>query len=168
MLRRFILLAAFAAAPAWAQTPPAAQPAQTPVAAPMPELQAYEPSNALERAFIAAYQNEAMRPAFRRQFLDSHVFVVMQSNAPDAQPRLAPMRGVDRAAFIFTSPDLLDQRMGPETPRLALTGRAALQRLHANHVVINVGYAPMLMLDPAGVAGFLGLPTPPDSAGPSQ
>jgi len=167
MLRRLFLLAAFAAAPAWAQTP-SAPPAQAPAAAPQPELQAYEPNNALERAFIAAYQNETMRPAFRRQFLDSHVFVVMQSNAPDAQPRLAPMRGADRAAFVFTSPDLLDRRMGPETPRLALTGRAALQRLHANYVVIDVGYAPMLMLDPAGVAGFLDIPVAPDSAGPSQ
>src|SRR5262245_58008287 len=140
MLRRILLLSALAAvaAPAWAQTtaaPPAT--AQTPAAAAAaaPELQPYEPNNALERAFIAAYQNQALRPAFRQQFLESHVFVVMQSNAPDAQPRLAPMRGADRAAFIFTSPALLDQRMGPETPRAALTGRAALQRLHANHVV---------------------------------
>jgi hypothetical protein len=174
MLRRTLLFSALAvAAPAWAQT--AAQPqtaapnthAQT-SAPEQPELEPYEPSNALERTFMAAYANEAMRPAFRRQFLESHVLLVMQSDAADAQPQLAPMRGTDRAAFIFTSAALLDQRMGPATPRLSLTGRAALQRLRLNHVVINVGYAPMLMLDPPGVAGFLDIPATPDSAGPSQ
>ena len=73
-----------------------------------------------------------------------------------------------RAALIFTSGALLDQRLGPATPRVSLTGRAALQRLRENHVVINFGYAPMLMLDPPGVAGFLGIPATPESAGPSQ
>ena len=167
MLRRILILSALAAAaPAvWAQTT-----AQTPDAAQEQtiELQSYAPSNALERTFISAYRSEAMRPAFRRQFLESHVLVVTASNAPDAPPLLRTLRGEDRAALIFTSGALLDQRLGPATPRVSLTGRAALQRLRENHVVINFGYAPMLMLDPPGVAGFLGIPATPESAGPSQ
>ncbi len=165
MLRRILLLSALAAmaAPASAQTPaPAEQPQQE------PELQAYEPTNTLERTFIAAYRSEQMRPAFRRQFLESHVLIVTASNAPDAPPLLRPLRGEDRAALVFTSGALLDARMGPSTPRISLTGRAALLRLRQNHIVINFGYAPMLMLDPPGVAGFLDIPATPDSAGPSQ
>ena len=167
MLRRILLLSALAAAApgAWAQT--AAQTADAPQD-PAIDLQSYAPSNTLERTFIAAYRSEAMRPAFRRQFLESHVLVVTASNAPDAPPLLRALRGEDRAALIFTSGALLDQRLGPATPRVSLTGRAALQRLRDNHVVINFGYAPMLMLDPPGVAGFLGIPATPDSAGPSQ
>ena len=167
MLRRTLLFSALAAmaAPAWAQSTATAQGASD---APPPELQEYAPSNDLERSFIAAYRNEQMRPEFRRQFLETNVLVVMASRAPDAQPLLRTLRGEDRAALIFTSGALLDQRLGPATPRVALTGRAALRRLHQNHVVINFGYAPMLMLDPPGVAGFLDIPATPDSAGPSQ
>lgn len=167
MLRRTLLLTALAAtaAPAWAQTTaPATGAAETQ----QPELQPYEPSNTLERAFIAAYRSEQLRPAFRRQFLESNVLIVTVSNAPDAPPLLRPLRDGDRAALIFTSGALLDARMGPAAPRVSMTGRAALRRLRENHVVINFGYAPMLMLDPPGVAGFLEIPATPDSAGPSQ
>lgn len=165
MLRRTLFLSALAAtvAPAWAQT--TAQDANEPAP---PALQEYAPSNSLERAFIAAYRNEQMRPAFRRQFLESNVLVVMASTASDAPPLLRTLQGEDRAALIFTSGVLLDRRLGPATPRVALTGRAALRRLAQNHVVINFGYAPMLMLDPPGIAGFLDIPATPDSAGPSQ
>ena len=167
MLRRTLLCSAIAAAvsPAWAQTTTAAPSAAQTEA---PELQEFTPTNALERTFIAAYRNAAMRPAFRRQFLESHVLVVTTSNAPDAPPRVMAMRGADNVALIFTSGALLDARMGPATPRTAMTGRAALQRLSQNHVVINAGYAPTLTLDPPGVAGFLEIPATPDSAGPSQ
>lgn len=162
MLRRTLLFLAFAAASslAWAQSETA--PAQG------PELQSYAPTNALERTFIAAYQSEALRPAFRRQFLESNVLLVTETDAPDAPPLLRSMRGADRAGLIFTSTALLEQRLGAATPYVRLTGRAALQRLREQHVVINFGFAPMLMLDPPGVAGFLEIPASPDSAGPSQ
>lgn len=165
MLRRTLVLSTLAAmaAPAWAQTT-----AQGPNEQASPELQDYAPSNDLERSFIAAYRNEQMRPEFRRQFLETNVLVVMASGAPDAPPLMRTLRGEDRAALIFTSGALLDRRFGPATPRVALTGRAALRRLSQNHVVINFGYAPMLMLDPPGIAGFLDIPATPDSAGPSQ
>jgi hypothetical protein len=167
MLRRTLLVSALAAAsaPAWAQT--GATPASN-GAAEQPELQTFAPSNALERTFVAALSNAAMRPAFRRQFLESHVLLVTASEAPDAAPLLRPMRGADRSALIFTSAELMARRMGPATPHVSLTGRAALLRLRQNHVVINYGFAPMLMLDPPGVAGFLDIPATPESAGPAQ
>jgi len=167
MLRRTLLVSAFAAA----ATPAFAQPAATPPATPRtppPPLQPYEPSNALEYTFVAAYQRAAMRPRFRQQFLESNVLLATVSNAPDAAPRLAPGPGGERAALIFTSPGLLDARLGPATPRLAMNGRAALGRVSEHHVIINPGYAPMLALDPAGIAGFLDIPATPNSAGPSQ
>jgi hypothetical protein len=169
MLRRTLLVSALAAASpaAWAQSAApggATATAQTE----QPELQTFTPSNALEQTFIAALSNAAMRPAFRRQFLESHVLLVTASNAADAPPLLRQLRGDDRAALIFTSAALMEQRLGPETPHVSLTGRAALLRLRQNHVVINFGYAPMLMLDPPGVAGFLDIPATPESAGPAQ
>jgi hypothetical protein len=109
-----------------------------------------------------------MRPAFRRQFLESNVLIVTTSNAPDAPPRIAAMRGAENVALIFTSAALLEARLGAGTPRAAMTGRAALTRLRDNHIVINVGYEPTLTLDAAGVAGFLDIPATPDSAGPAQ
>lgn len=174
MLRRSLAIGVFAllVGPAWAQTTAPAQTsapsAPTPPAAQQVQLQPYEATNALERSFEAAYRSEAMRPAFRRQFLESHVFLVTQSNAPDAPALLRPLRGNDRAALIFTNTELLERRMGPSAPRVSLTGRAALQRLGQHHVAINIGYDPMLVLDPAGVADFLGIPATRDSAGPSQ
>ncbi|HCK83543.1 MAG TPA: hypothetical protein DHW63_03210, partial [Hyphomonadaceae bacterium] len=45
-----------------------------------------EPQNVLEYAFLAAMGSEALRPAFRRQFLDSRVVLALASSAPDAPP----------------------------------------------------------------------------------
>ena len=171
MLRRSLAIGAFAllvGPAARAQTTAPAANAQTQPAAQQVQLEPYEATNALERAFEAAYRSEAMRPAFRRQFLESHVFLVTQTNAPDAPAMLRPLRGNDRAALVFTSVELLERRVGPAAPRVSLTGRAALQRLGDHHVAINIGYAPMLVLDPAGVAAFLDIPATRDSAGPSQ
>lgn len=168
MLRRTLLLCTLAAAaPAsvWAQITPAAPTAAPPA---QPELQEFTPSNALEQTFISAYTNAAMRPVFRRQFLESNVLIVTTSSAPDAPARVLAMRGAENVALIFTSAALLEARLGPATPRAAMTGRAALTRLRNNHVVINVGYAPTLTLDPEGVTAFLDIPSTPDSAGPSQ
>ncbi len=164
MLRRTFLTTAIAlaAAPAWAQqtptTPPPAPPQQ-------PELEPYEPSNALERTFAAAFANESMRPAFRRAFLESPVVLALASNTANATPLLRPLRGNDRAAFVFTSAALLEHRLGATAPRATLTGRQALERIAPNFAAINFGYAPMLVLDPAGVHDFLDLPPSP---GPAQ
>ncbi|HYD86985.1 MAG TPA: SseB family protein [Vitreimonas sp.] len=158
MLRRTLLCLglALAAAPVAAQTPPA-----------QGRLQPIRPQTALEQAFIAAYRSEAARPAFREQFLESNVLLVMESDARDAEPRLTDVPG-GRTAMIFTSAELLNRRLGPATPRTAMNGRAALMRVRQNHVVINAGYEPMLVLDPAGIDGFLGIPASPEAAGPSQ
>ncbi|MBC7769546.1 MAG: SseB family protein [Phycisphaerales bacterium] len=156
MLRRTLLISALAAAatPALAQTPPST-------------LQPIEPRSALERAFLAAYRSEAMRPAFREEFLESSVLLVTASSARDAPPRLTPVPG-GQTAMIFTTAALLERRLGPATPRVAMNGRAALMRVRENHVVINVGYEPMLVLDSEGISGFLGIPPSPNAAGPAQ
>jgi len=162
MLRRtFLFATAAAATPAWAQTTNTPPPAE-------PQLETYEPVNALERTFIAAYDSPQMRPAFRYQFMESHVLLVTQSSAANAAPRLRTLRGDDRAALIFTSAPLMARRFGAQTPHVSLTGRAALERVRQHHVVINFGYAPMLMLDPEGIENFLDISPTPDSAGPSQ
>jgi len=170
MLRRILLVSAFAAAvtPALAQTTPTtpAAPA-TPPATP-PPLEPYEPTNALEQTFLAAYRSAPVRPRFRQQFLETNVLLVTVSNAPNAAPRLATAPGGEQTALIFTSGALLDARLGPDTPRLAMTGRAALQRVSETNVIINPGYAPMLALDPPGIAGFLDIPVTLNSAGPAQ
>lgn len=158
MLRRTLLAFALVAmaAPALAQTAPATSP-----------LQPIQPQTSLEEAFVAAYRSEAARPAFREEFLESNVLLVMAANTRDSDPRLVPVPG-GQSAMIFTSTDLLNRRLGPATPRVAMNGRAALMRVRTNNVVINAGYEPMLVLDPAGIAGFLGIPASEDSAGPSQ
>lgn len=163
MLRRFVLLAALAAfAPAaFAQT------AEQAPAQPQQQLQPIEPQTALEHAFVAAFRSAAMRPAFRQQFMESNVLLVTTAPGPNAAPRFMPVPG-GRTAMIFTSATLLERRLGPNTPHVAMTGRAALTRISADHVVINAGYEPMLVLDPPGIANFLGIPATPDSAGPSQ
>lgn len=160
MLRRTLLtgaLAAFAsnAAAQGTPTPPPATPPRP------PPLQPFEPSNALERTFMAALDNEAQRPAFRRQFLESQVALVVMSSAADAPPRFEPLPENARGALVFTSAVLLDRRFGPATPRRMVTGRAALTLVRQQHVIINFGYAPMLMLDPPGIASFLEIPATP-------
>jgi|GEM_PF-3443863 len=156
MPRRILLGLVFAAAaaPVLAQTTPT-------------QLQPIRPQTALEQAFVAAYRSEAARPEFREQFLESNVLLVMASDARDAEPRLGAVPG-GHTAMIFTSAELLNRRLGPATPRVAMNGRAALMRVREHHVVINAGYEPMLVLDPAGIAGFLGIPASPEAAGPAQ
>ena len=84
-------------------------------------------------------------------------------------PRICPARPSGSfAAMIFTSTELLNRRLGPATPRTAMTGRAALTRLCGQQVAINFGYEPMLLLDAEGIDNFLGIPATPESAGPSQ
>ena len=70
--------------------------------------------------------------------------------------------------MIFTSDALLERRLGDDTPRIGMTGRAALERVRQHSVAINIGYEPTLLLDPEGVASFLGIPPSPDASGPAQ
>lgn len=141
--------------------------ATAPAAMAQSQLQPIQPQTALEESFIEAFRNPAERGAFREQFLESNVVLVTRTNAPDAEPRLTPVRG-GQAAMIFTSTELLNRRLGPATPRTAMTGRAALTRLRGQQVAINFGYEPMLLLDAEGIDNFLGIPATPESAGPSQ
>lgn len=128
-----------------------------------------EPQNTLEYAFLAAMGSEALRPAFRRQFLDSRVVLALASSAPDAPPReISPREGV-RAGLIFTSSARIDAALGPGAGRVFLTGRAALERLRGKHVVINARLAPMLVLEPEDVARYLETPAgPPNLTGPTE
>jgi hypothetical protein len=130
---------------------------------------AITPRNALEQAFVAAMDSEALRPAFRRQLLASRVVLALASSAPDAPPReVTPREGV-RAGLVFTSNARIDAVLGPAAPRAMMTGRAALERLRGRHVFINVRLAPMLVLEPEDVATYLAAPVePPPLTGPTE
>lgn len=127
------------------------------------------PQNALEYAFVAAMNSEAMRPAFRRALLENHVVLALTSSAPDAAPReITPAEGV-RAGLIFTSSARLDTVLGPTAPRATMTGRAALERLRGKHVIINPRLAPMLVLEPEDVGRYLETPVSPATlTGPTE
>ncbi len=158
MLRRGFMTAAVAAAlgSAAAQTPADAPPA--PIV----------PQNALEHSFVAALTNPAMRPIFRRQLLEGHVALALSGPPPNAPPREITIPSGARAGLIFTSAARLNSVLGPDTPRIVLTGRAALQRLRGKSVVINVRLAPMLTLEADDIARYLETPVTPGSAGPAQ
>lgn len=162
MLRRTLLFSALAAAtaPAFAQT------AETPPAA-APQFEPIDPQTALEQTFVHAFRTPAMRPAFRRQFLESNVLLVTVSTAPDAAARFHPVPGGE-AAMIFTSDALLERRLGDDTARVGMTGREALMRVREHSVAINLGYEPTLLLDPEGIANFLDIPASPEASGPAQ
>lgn len=162
MLRRTVLFSALAAAaaPAFAQT------TETPPAT-VPDFEPIEPQTALEQTFVQAFRSPAMRPAFRRQFLESNVLLVTATRAANSPPQFGDVPG-GRAAMIFTSDALLERRLGADTPRAGMTGRAALMRVRAHSVAINLGYEPTLLLDSDGITQFLGIPPSPDSAGPAQ
>jgi hypothetical protein len=165
------LVAALAAAAALtpgalAQTPaPAAQPDQQQSQL---ALRPIEPANALEHAFVSALTNEAMRPIFRRQLLESYVALPMASSEPDAAPLEITLRDGVTASLVFTSVGRLDEIMGTQTPRIILTGRAALERLRGKNVIINARLMPMLTLEPEDVTRYLETPASPASSGPTQ
>ncbi|HVZ99280.1 MAG TPA: SseB family protein [Caulobacterales bacterium] len=138
--------------------------AAPPPAAPATRVMALEPivpANALERAFVDAAANEALRPAFRRALLESDVIVAVTGTGDNVRPRLVPLNGGVRAAAIFTSPTRLDEGLGRNQAALTMSGRRALTRLRHQHVVINYGLAPMLTLDPQDVQHFLAISTEP-------
>lgn len=169
-MNRFLFAACLFAAPAaFAQTD-----APTPAASAQSgqqnalNLRPIEPANALERTFVAALDNAAMRPVFRRQLLESHVAIALASNAPDAPPLEMSLREGVSSAVIFTSAERLDQVLGPSSPRAVMTGRAALERLRGKNVIINLRLMPMLTLEAEDVDRYLATPASPGSAGPSQ
>lgn len=117
-----------------------------------------EPANALEHAFLAALDNAALRPAFRRQLLDSQVALALANDAADSPPRLLNLAGGRAAAGIFTSAARLSGVLGPAAARAMLPGRQALERLRGRHVVINYRLLPMLTLEAEDVALYLETP----------
>lgn len=150
-LRRRRLLAAalaFAAAPvgAWAQGETGVQRRQPP-----PPI---APENELERAFVAALTDEAMRPEFRRLLLASQVALAVANTAPDAPPRELRF-GALSTGVIFTSATRMNAVLGPTAPRRMMTGREALSLLRGKNVVINLMLTPMLTLEPDDVETYL-------------
>ncbi len=165
MRRRSFVTAAFAAAALPGLARAQATPAPAPTA---PPPQPIQPQNALEYSFVAALTNAAMRPVFRRQLLESHLALALASADADAPPReIAIGEGV-QAGLVFTSAARLESVLGPEAPRVILTGRAALERLRGKNVVVNARLVPMLTLEPDDVAHYLETPVSPASAGPTQ
>jgi hypothetical protein len=116
------------------------------------------PNNQLESDFLAAFENEAMRPAFRARLLESQVALALAPGENAGPLQVATANGVQSGA-IFTSAARLESVLGAEAPRIELTGREALTRLRANHVAINYRLIPMLTLEPADVENFLRIPT---------
>lgn len=156
MQRRSFLIAASAAA-AW----PALAHAQQGAAGGPRQI---TPGNDLERAFIAALNDEEARPEFRRLLLESQVALALASNLDEAPPRLLALGQNGQAGFIFTSAERLNEVMGPSAPRVVLSGREALTRLRDKFVVVNWRLAPMLTLEPPDVASYLN--TAPTEAHP--
>lgn len=174
MHRRNFIAALAATAPgwSWAQTsqPEPEQPQRPPPIA---------PANALEHAFLAAFENASLRPAFRREFLLADVALALASREPDAAPRQVALSSDFRACLIFTSGARAREVMGPNAPFAVLNGRRALERLAGANVVININLTPTLVLEPEDVRTYLALPAnadapaapqvaEPESAGPTE
>jgi hypothetical protein len=149
-------------------------------AQPLPP-QLIEPQSALERTFVAATENDALRALFRLQFLESPVALALSGPSPDAPPRQIDLPRGARACLIFTSSARATEIIGARAPRVVLTGREALERVRGTNVIININLRPYLTLDAAGIETFLALPEIPEppastpsppppsaSAGPTQ
>jgi hypothetical protein len=162
--RTFVTIALTAAA--WPLAAAAQSQAQDGAPAQGLALHPIEPANALEQAFVAALDNEAMRPIFRRLLLEAPVALALASDAEDAPPLEHPLREGAAAGFIFTSAARLDAVFGESAPRTVIPGRAALERLRGKYAVLNYRLAPMLTLEPEDIARYL--ETPEASAGPAQ
>jgi hypothetical protein len=122
-------------------------------------LNPIQPENALERAFIAAFSNEAMRPPFRRQMLTQPLWLALESAEPEAGPLLAPLAEGPAAAAIFTSQSRLTGVIGADAAFVTLPGRQILERVRAQRVVLNYRLLPMLTLDPEDIERMLAIPT---------
>lgn len=168
--RSFVTGALLALTPSWALAQPATSNPTAPSREPRALVNPIVPQTALERTFLAAFSDENMRAAFRRQFLESPVVLALASSAPDAPPLERPLPNNQRTSFIFTSVARADSVMGPAAPRRIMNGRAALERLRGKYLVINFGLEPMLTLEPDDITRFLALPqsSTQSAAGPSQ
>lgn len=126
-----------------------------------------QPANALEHTFVAALTNAEMRPVFRRMLLESQVALALDSGGEEV--RTVPIQGERTAAAIFTSPARLRVILGADAPFEVMTGRAALARVREGNVAINIGWAPMLTLEPEDIAQWLEAPDLSSATrGPSQ
>lgn len=170
MLRRTLLVSALGVWPAaaWAQAQQPARQPPAPTATPQArQPQTITPQNALEYAFVSAFNNEGMRPIFRRYLMETHVALPLVDDSPDAAPREMTTREGFRGGAIFTSEQRLQSVLGPNQPHVMINGRAALTRLVGKNVVINPGLLPFLTLEPRDVAAYLATPGE-SSAGPTQ
>lgn len=116
------------------------------------------PENELERAFLAAADDEAARTAFRRELMRAQVALALANSAPDSGPRLVAMGPQQQAGLIYSSATRLAGVLGPATPRLMLTGRQAFERLTGHGVVFNYRLTPMLTLEAEDVRAYLTTP----------
>ena len=120
------------------------------------------PVNALEEAFVAAFNSAQARPVFRRRLLSERVALALATAEPDSGPLSLPVPtqagGRLVCAAIFTSSDRLLSVLGGEAHFATMTGRVALTRLANQNVVLNYRLIPMLTLEPADVAEYLATP----------
>ena len=123
-----------------------------------------EPQNPLEQAFVGALTHADMRPAFRHALVTSPLALALASDAADAAllfvdvvPR-TPGGPPFHAAAVFTSLERLFSALGGSTPHVVQNGRAVLERLRGQNVVLNYHLLPMLTLEPSDVAGYLAQP----------
>lgn len=115
-----------------------------------------QPENELERAFLGAFRDPDQRPAFRRELLVSQVALALANSAPDSPPRFMALPNQARAGLIYSSSTRLSGVLGPAAARVVLSGREALTRLSGENVAFNYRLVPMLTLEPADVAEYLG------------
>lgn len=163
------LLASFAApglAAAQTTNPPRAG-GQNPAPNAAPQTILIEPNNALERAFMAATEEnatEVQRTAFRRLFLTSNVVLLVNTQAANAPPAQIPLPNGAEACLIFTSAERAQQAMQRQAPLVTLTGSEALTRVRGTNVIVNMNLRPRLFLDAEGVDGFLAAGAPENAA----
>lgn len=115
-----------------------------------------QPENELERAFLAAFRDPEQRPAFRRELLAAQVALALANSAPDSPPRFITLPNESRVGLIYSSATRLNGVLGPAAPRVVLAGRDALTRLSGENVALNYRLVPMLTLEAADVAEYLG------------
>lgn len=105
--------------------------------------------NALESALVAAAEDPASRPAFFRLLLDSTIYVIGFTDAPEAVGRvtvaagselsIAHRQNADGNPYIpfFTSLEALQQASDPETRYVALPARAFFEMTLGALLVLN-------------------------------
>lgn len=136
-------------------------------AAARPQPEVMDPVNAIERTFVAALTNPEMRPAFRRQLLESRVALAVSETDGETAPRTVPIQDGRRAVAIFTSAERLQAVLGEAAGFELITGREALERAGEQNVVLNFMWSPMLTLEPDDIASYLETPQTPAQSAPA-